>query len=336
MAYRLSPGLFQALPPTPCRRSIFSPRFFTSLPLQSARPLSKLAFPRQGSPSPAKAVFSRSSFSTLVFSFRFPTRSSLRSPHRAFSTSPRGLVRQTYFPRGSGGSPPPKPGFFQTLRRRIDQIPTQTIIYALIGLNIAVFFLWQYAISSYQRFRDPSLYQFLTRNFVLNENNIFSGRLWTLLTSCFSHSTGSHIFINCLGLWFVAPAAASLIGSASFLGLYLGGGIFASATSLLWHRATGQRWQGSEGASGAIYATLAFYGAFFPNTTWLLFFVVPMPAWVMIGGLFAYDCYSAVFRPQSGTDSAGHIGGILAGLLAAMRLRRRGLGQVWRGGPRWR
>jgi membrane associated rhomboid family serine protease len=67
------------------------------------------------------------------------------------------------------------------------------------------------------------LYHWLTQNFVLNEANIMAGRLWTLLTACFSHSTGSHIFVNCLGLYFVAPAAASLVGSSAFLGLYLAG-----------------------------------------------------------------------------------------------------------------
>jgi membrane associated rhomboid family serine protease len=51
-----------------------------------------------------------------------------------------------------------------------------------------------------------------------------------------------------------------------------------------------------------------------------------MPAWVLIGGMFAYDGYSAFFRPGSGTDSAGHVGGIMAGLGAALLARRRGMG----------
>jgi rhomboid-like protein len=72
--------------------------------------------------------------------------------------------------------------------------------------------------------------------------------------------------------------------------------------------------------------SLAFYGAIFPKTTFLLFFVLPMPAWALIGGMFAYDAYSAVTNPGSGTDSAGHVGGIVAGLAAAAWARRRGLG----------
>ncbi|KAL7424318.1 hypothetical protein Q5752_001908 [Cryptotrichosporon argae] len=183
-----------------------------------------------------------------------------------------------------------------------------TVIYGLIGVNVGVFLLWQYGISSYQRFRDPSTYHFLTRHFVLNEANIMAGRIWTLVTSSFSHSSGSHILMNCIGLYFIAPATAS--------------GIFASLTSLAYHRFRRDRWAGSEGASGAIYATLAFYGALFPRTQFLVFFVVPMPAWLFVGGIFAWDLFSAFGRPNSGVDSAGHVGGIIAGVAAAALLRR--------------
>jgi membrane associated rhomboid family serine protease len=44
---------------------------------------------------------------------------------------------------------------------------------------------------------------------------------------------------------------------------------------------------GSDGASGAIYATLAFFGGLFPTQKFLFFFVIPMPAWFLIGGIFA-------------------------------------------------
>lgn len=51
----------------------------------------------------------------------------------------------------------------------------------------------------------------MVRNFLINEMNIQAGRLWTFVTSCFSHSSGSHIFVNCLGLYFMAPAAAQSV-----------------------------------------------------------------------------------------------------------------------------
>ncbi|WVR05439.1 hypothetical protein IAU60_002455 [Kwoniella sp. DSM 27419] len=270
-----------------------------------------------------------------------PLASLLPFSSRAFGSSSKGLIRSTYFPRGgsgggggyggSGGGG----GWFSNLRRRIDRIPTMTLVYGLIGINGGVFLLWQYALSSAQRFRDPTLFWFLQKNFVLNEANVFSGRVWTLITSAFSHMSGSHIFVNCLGLYFLAPAAASIMGSSAFLGLYLGAGIFSSLTSLTYHRLKKDRWYGSEGASGAIYACLSFYGATFPQSTVLMFFVIPMPVWAAISGIFAWDFYSALFRPNSGTDSAGHLGGIIYGLGAAMALRRGGFMRMFRGGRRW-
>lgn len=37
---------------------------------------------------------------------------------------------------------------------------------------------------------------------------------------------------------------------------------------------------GSQGASGSIYAMLVFFACAMPNTTFLIFFVIPAPAWV--------------------------------------------------------
>jgi len=73
-----------------------------------------------------------------------------------------------------------------------------------------------------------------------------------------------------------------------------------------------------------------------------------MPAWLFAGGIFAvsplllssqafcyiyrqrpqdsadpqYDLFGALYRPNSTTDSAGHLGGIVAGLGAAMLFRK--------------
>ncbi|WVO14170.1 hypothetical protein L204_101801 [Cryptococcus depauperatus] len=296
------------------------------------------------------AFFSRALSSRLLM--RSTLQSRIKSIHkpferiassRSFSSTHLSLIRSTYFPRGgrSGGygfgGPQGPGGWFTRLKRRIDRIPTMMLIYGLIGINGAVFLLWQYAVSTAQRFRDPSLLYFMRKNFILNKINIFSGRIWTLVTSAFSHSTGTHIFVNCLGLYFLAPAAASIMGSASFLGLYLGAGVFSSLVSLGYHRISGHRWWGSEGASGAIYACLAYYGALFPQSQVLMFFIIPMPVWVAISGVFAWDFYSAIFRPHSGTDSSGHLGGIVYGLLAAASYRRGGFMRMLRGGskPRW-
>lgn len=49
-----------------------------------------------------------------------------------------------------------------------------------------------------------------------------------------------------------------------------------------------------------------------------------MPAWVVVPGILSYDLYSAWFTPAGREDSAGHLGGALAGILF-WRFRLRGL-----------
>lgn len=47
---------------------------------------------------------------------------------------------------------------------------------------------------------------------------------------------------------------------------------------------------------GAIYALASFFALAAPNARFLLFFVVPMPAWACIGGIACFDVYNAVTR----------------------------------------
>jgi membrane associated rhomboid family serine protease len=43
------------------------------------------------------------------------------------------------------------------------------------------------------------------------------------------------------------------------------------------------------GASGAVMGTTAFFATVFPRATFLIFGIVPCPAWLCVGGLFLYD-----------------------------------------------
>ena len=68
---------------------------------------------------------------------------------RAFSTTRTGSARATYYGRGGGSfNPPPKPSFMENLRRRLNRIDPNRVVYYIIGINVAVFLLWQYAINS--------------------------------------------------------------------------------------------------------------------------------------------------------------------------------------------
>lgn len=49
---------------------------------------------------------------------------------------------------------------------------------------------------------------------------------------------------------------------------------------------------------GAIYSCLSAFATMFPNAKFLMFFIVPMPAWAAVGGIFAVSVMKAVDRTQ--------------------------------------
>ncbi|KAH9963176.1 hypothetical protein BC827DRAFT_1129057 [Russula dissimulans] len=209
-----------------------------------------------------------------------------------------------------------------SLRRSFDNIPPNYIVLGILGLNGVVFAAWSYATPYMQVGVPPSarwLKRWLLDNFINSYENIRRGRFWTLVTSSFSHAQPGHALVNGFTFWFLAPTALAVLGNAHFLMLYLGSGVFANLASLVWNK------QGnyySHGASGAIYALASFFAFAAPNARFLLFFVLPMPAWACIGGIACFDVYNAFTRRFPSLDSAGHVGGLAAGALYWMMRAR--------------
>ncbi|KAJ1698300.1 hypothetical protein LUZ63_006812 [Rhynchospora breviuscula] len=87
-----------------------------------------------------------------------------------------------------------------------DQMLTpKRVVLFLIGANVAVFVLWKIA--------DPS---FMRKHFMVSLDNFKNGRLHTLITSAFSHSSLDHIGIG------------TIFGPKFLLKLYLGGALGGS------------------------------------------------------------------------------------------------------------
>jgi membrane associated rhomboid family serine protease len=136
---------------------------------------------------------------------------------------------------------------------------------------------------------------------------------WQYLTAGFAHSPlgFDHILGNMLVLFFLGRDVEETYGPKEFLRLYLVTLVFAN---VVWNVAT---WMGSPptrlvhdygavvarqifldhtqvyGASGAIAGLVVLYALNFPHRTLLLFFVIPMPAWVLGVFVVAYDIYGA-------------------------------------------
>jgi membrane associated rhomboid family serine protease len=108
---------------------------------------------------------------------------------------------------------------------------------------------------------------------------------WQFLTYGFAHSSWPfyvHIVCNMIGLWFFGPEIEEKYGSKEFLRLYLTmivlGGVIWSATSMAQGPGDNLR---LVGASGAVTGIVLLFTLNYPRRTILLFFVLPVPAWVL-------------------------------------------------------
>ncbi|GAA5874838.1 hypothetical protein JCM16303_003002 [Sporobolomyces ruberrimus] len=270
---------------------------------------------------PHSAFFSRhtpsSTFAGLRPAFHSSSRPSpSRFPQlqRGFSSTAKSNGIRPYYGNTNRGRRP------SSWKDRINSIESVWVLGGLIVVNVAVYCAWAYGQELATRFRDASWVKFLQRNFTVSWQNITQGRVWCLLTSAFSHEGTGHLAFNMITLFFMAPPVLAMLGNVGFLSLYLFSGLSASTFSLLFnHYVTQNPYYAAHGASGATYGTIAFFAAAMPRATFLLFFVVPVPAWLCVSGLFAWDFYNATSRRGGMTDSAGHVGGIASGLLFFLR-----------------
>ncbi|KAI0699428.1 hypothetical protein BC835DRAFT_1267788 [Cytidiella melzeri] len=206
----------------------------------------------------------------------------------------------------NGGRSQQKPG--------LDGVPDSVVIWGVLGLNGLVFLTWQKARSDLQN-GDPTLTRWLMKNFTVSLDNIRDGRIWTLLSCCFSHEGAAHIFVNAFTFYFMAPPVLGVLGKRSFLLLYLGGGIFSSLSSMWFNNVVLPKpHYSSHGASGAMYSVISFLACLAPSLKFQLWGVIPIPAWLFVSGVFAMDTYSALENKRAGTDTAGHVAGILGGI----------------------
>ena len=223
--------------------------------------------------------------------------------------------------------------------RRIQPI----VNYALIGVNLLVFFLLQgmgenhrftYAFSTVPqeivtgrdivtqpdtvtdpatgvRFRMPGL-----------EPTPLSVYL-TLITALFMHGGLMHLLGNMLYLYIFGDNIENEMGHGRYLVFYLACGLLASLAHVFTSVAIGANLLiPSLGASGAISGILAGYLLLHPNRrvrVLVLRHIMQVPAIVAIGVWFAFQLISGLGM-LSGGDGGGvaygaHIGGFVAGLL---------------------
>ena len=131
---------------------------------------------------------------------------------------------------------------------------------------------------------------------------VAQGEWWRLFTAMFLHLGVLHLLMNMYALWILGRELEAVLGRARFLSLYLLAGLGGNVASLLFANPAA----GAVGASTAVFGLMA---AIFVVLKRLKMSVAPIVPVLVINVIFTFTI--------SGLSTAGHLGGLVVGALAA-------------------
>jgi len=148
----------------------------------------------------------------------------------------------------------------------------------------------------------------------------------TYITYAFLHGDFMHLASNMLFLWVFGDNVEDALGHFRFLVFYL---LCAAAGALVHGLAQPDSEAPLIGASGAISGVVAAYFLLHPKVrVWVLVFFripLPLPAVIPLAFWIAQQFYMLLADGDSGVSWGAHVGGILAGAVLVLVLRRRGV-----------
>jgi membrane associated rhomboid family serine protease len=205
-----------------------------------------------------------------------------------------------------------------------DRRITPVVTYALIAINVLVFFL---ELSSGEAFIER--WAFVPSRFLANPVGDFA----TLFTAMFLHAGWAHLLGNMLYLWIFGDNVEDRLGHGLFFVFYILCGLAATFAQLAISLGSSVA---NVGASGAIAGVLGAYLIMFPGRRVSVLMgraVVPMSALVVIGFWILIQIFSQISVFTAGSQGEGgvaymaHIGGFVAGVVLTYLLggRRRAL-----------
>jgi membrane associated rhomboid family serine protease len=169
-----------------------------------------------------------------------------------------------------------------------------------------------------------------TKLFELDADRVLEGQVWRLLTYAFLHASHDllHIVFNMLLLWWFGTALEDRYGPREFLWIYLCSAVVGGLAFFAAHFA-GVEGALCIGASGAVTGVMVLYACHFPTQTVLLFFILPLPVWLLVVLYVGWDLWSFLHQPQvlRTTAVTVHLGGALFAF-AYYKLQWRLLG-IW-------
>lgn len=153
-------------------------------------------------------------------------------------------------------------------------------------------------------------------------------RIIGFVTYGFLHSQQviSHILFNMLVLWFFGRPIEDRYGPREFLAIYLVGIVFSAivwnVTELMAANPVVMALDGPReqlptlvGASGGLATILMLFVLLYPHVKVYVYFLFPVPAWVLGVIWFGGDAIAAITRSDSNVAYTAHLGGALLGFL---------------------
>jgi len=198
----------------------------------------------------------------------------------------------------------------------------------LIGLNLVIFF--------FEATLDRQSLELLIRQFGVVPSHLalfLSGSprypvpavVLPFFTSLFLHGSWMHVIGNMWFLYIFGDNVEDYLGHFKYLVFYLLTGVLAMGTQVLVNLHSTVP---AVGASGAIAGVLGAYFVLYPRArvlTWifeLIFLVLWLPAWIVLGSWFVFNFLSgtntalAVHRQNMGGIAFwAHVGGFISGAL---------------------
>lgn len=142
-------------------------------------------------------------------------------------------------------------------------------------------------------------------------------RPWTIVTYMFLHAPGlSHILFNMLALFMFGPPLEQRLGGTRFLWLYFIGGITGGLFSLA------TPYVAIVGASAATFAVSLGFARYWPNSIILIWGLIPVRAWVMVGLMTLLALFGAGGIGERGVAHLAHLGGFAGGWIYLKLLER--------------
>jgi membrane associated rhomboid family serine protease len=206
----------------------------------------------------------------------------------------------------------------------LDNIPPVTR--ALLIANIAIYFLQMLLGDSHPPY--PLTVPFALWPLGVSPYSDVAGfQVWQLVTYAFLHGGFQHILFNMLALWMFGGPIERLFGSREFAIYYFVCVIGAALTQLTVMHFFGSGFYPTLGASGGIFGVLLAYGMMYPHDRILIYFAIPVPAWLFVTGYGVLELFLGITGTDSGVAHFAHLGGLAFGLV---------LIQYWRGRLPWK